>query len=163
MADATTLLPWLNDAFAMENALIQLLVDHARDAEETHPEIHARLNDFLDRTRIHADTVVHCIERLGSRPSAIKAGLGSLLGALEAFSMDALTNEVLMNTLADYAAVNYGIATYTALVAAADEIGDTETAHACRHILDQQREMAEWLRMRIGPEAHEMVRKQAGS
>lgn len=163
MADAAVLIPWLNDAFAMENALIQLLVDHARDAEETHPEIHARLTEYLDRTRIHADTVVHCIERLGSRPSVIKAGLGSLLGALEAFSMDALTNEVLMNAIADYAAVNYGIATYTALVAAADEVGDTETAHTCRHILDEHRQMSEWLQMQIPPAVHEMVQKQASS
>jgi ferritin-like metal-binding protein YciE len=163
MADAAYLIPWLNDAFAVENALIQLLVDHARDAEKSHPEIHARLTDYLDRTRIHADTVVHCIERLGSRPSVIKAGLGSLLGALEAFSMDTLTNEVLMNTLADYAGVNYGIATYTALIAAAEEIGETETAHMCRHILDEHREMAEWLELQIPPAVHEMVQKQASA
>jgi ferritin-like metal-binding protein YciE len=160
---ASALVPWLNDAYAMENALIQLFVDHARDAETSHPAIHARLTEYLERTRAHVQILSGCIERLGTTPSVIKAGLGSLFGALEAFSMDVLTNEVLMNAIADYAAINYGIATYTALIAAAEEAGDLQTAEACRQILREQREMAEWLEMQIPPAVHEMVQKQAAS
>lgn len=163
MPDTALLIPWLNDAYAMENALIQLLVDHARDAQANHPSIQSKLEEFLERSRGHGERVKECIERLGSRPSVIKAGLGSLIGALEAFSMDVLSNEVVTNAMAEYAALHYGIATYTVLIAAAEEVQDPETARVCRDILREQQEMAAWIEMQMPPVVREAVQKQMAS
>jgi len=163
MPDTSLLVPWLNDAYAAENALIQLLVDHARDAEQEHPGIHDRLEGYLAQARDHAQQVMGCVERLGERPSVIKAGLGSLIGALEAMTIDVLTNEVLTNALAEYSAVSYNIGSYTALAAAADELGDTATANVCRSILRDKRAMAEWLELQIPPVVQQVVQKQAAS
>lgn len=163
MPDTALLIPWLNDAYATENALVQLLVSHIRDAEEEHPGIRERLEEHLEKTRYHAGRVKACIERLGSSPSVIKAGLGSLIGAIEAISIDVLTHEIVMNAVAEYAAVNYAIASYTALVAAAEELQDAETAETCRLILRDLREMTEWLEMQIPPVVQQTVQRQAAS
>lgn len=154
------LLPWLNDAYAMENAVAQLLVNHARRAE-SYPPLHDRIEDHLQRTRYHAEWIKECIQRHGSRPSTIKTGLASLVGALEAIATDVLSDDLVYNAIADYAAGGYAIATYRALITAADELEDPDTARVCRRILADEEEMADWLERHIPPAALEAFQQDA--
>jgi ferritin-like metal-binding protein YciE len=161
MPDSTLLVPWLNDAYAMESALIQLYVNHARDAED-HPGIRARLEEQVETSRRHAEQLKECLLRIGSGPSVIKTALGSMVGAMEALSMDVLTDEAVHDAIADYAAVNYSIATYKVLVVAAEDLEDYDTAMTCRAILREEEEMARWLEMQIPPVAVQAVTRDAG-
>lgn len=143
-----TLIAWLNDAYAMEQALIPVLENHAKDAEDF-PEVAAADRRHLEETRRHAELVRGCIERLGESPSTAKSLLGQMLGAGQSVATGAFRDEVVKNFLSDYAAENFEIASYRALIAAARAVGDEETARVCEEILrDEERDeerMAAWL------------------
>ncbi len=56
-----------------------------------------------------------------------------------------MSDEVIKGAMAGYVFENMEIASYTALIAAAKEAGDSETQAACEKILPQEIAMAEWL------------------
>lgn len=152
------LLAWLNDAYAMEKALIPILEHHARDARD-YPHIRARDLDHLEQTRHHADLVKGCIERLGESPSTTKTALGSLIGTMNSVATGPFEDELVKNFLSDYAAEHLEIASYKALIAAAQEVGDRETALVCEQILWEEEDMARWLEENLPMAVRETLRK----
>jgi ferritin-like metal-binding protein YciE len=54
-------------------------------------------------------------------------------------------DELMKNALMDYAAEHLEIASYRALIAAAEELGHRDIAVICRSILAEEEAMAEWL------------------
>src|SRR5919199_4798204 len=127
MAGNDIVVAWLNDAHAMEKALIQILEHQVKDAERF-PEVQAKLQQHLEQTKQHAQQVESCVERLGGSTSSIKSGMASLFGQVQALSTGAAQDEMVKNALADYAAESFEIASYRSLIAAAGAIGDHETA-----------------------------------
>jgi ferritin-like metal-binding protein YciE len=144
MKSKETLRAWLNDAYAMEQALIPVLENHAKDAEDF-PEVAAADRRHLEETRRHAELVKGCIERLGGEVSTAKSLLGQMLGAGQSVATGAFRDEVVKNFLSDYAAESFEIASYRALIAAARAVGDEETARVCEGILRDEERMAAWL------------------
>ena len=142
------LISWLNDAYGMENALIEILEHHIKDAQD-YPHVQAKLEQHLEQTRRHAQMVKGCIQTLGGQPSAIKTGMAKLFGQMQALSTGPAQDEMLKNALADYAAENFEVASYTALIRAAQELGDQQTAKVCQQILQEDEEMARWLQQNL--------------
>lgn len=155
MVDRSTLIAWLNDAYAMESALIPVLQNHARDARD---DLHARerIELHLEQTRRHAELVRGCVERLGSTTSATKTGLASLFGTVESVMTAFFSDELVKNALGDYATEHFEIACYRALQAAAESFGDTHIADVCGAILRDEEEMAHWLEMQIPKVVHQV-------
>lgn len=143
-----TIVNWLKDAHAMEQNLIQVLESHARDARN-HPQMHERLQQHLEQTRHHADLVEGCLKRLGSSPSTIKSGMGSITGAFQGISTSPAKDELVKNVLADYASEHFEIASYKSLMSGAEAVGDMETARVCQQILRDEESMASWLEQQI--------------
>jgi len=152
------LIAWLNDAYAMEKALIPILENHAKDAQN-YPQIQSRIEQHVEETRRHADMVEECVERLGSSTSAVKTGLGSLFGALQSVSTGMAQDELIKNGLADFAAENFEIASYKALIAAAQAFGYQDIAQVCQQILRDEQEMASWLFEQLPVLVHETLRQ----
>ena len=99
---------WLNDAYSMENSLIQVLENHAKDAEG-HPEVQSRIEEHIETTRRHADRVEECIQRLGSDTSTLKTSTAKVSGTLQGMSTGAADDELVKNALADYAGEQFEI------------------------------------------------------
>src|SRR5256714_5431111 len=148
MTEKDLLISWLNDAHGMENALIKVLEHQVKDAQDF-PHVQAKLEQHLEQTRRHAEMVKGCIETLGGKTSTIKTGMATLFGQMQALSTGAAKDEMVKNALADYAAENFEVASYTALVRAAQELGDQQTARICQQILQEDEEMARWLRQNL--------------
>ena len=144
MDQRALVLTWLNDAHAMENALIQVLEHRVNDAKD-YPWVQAKDQEHLDQTRRHAELVKGCIGRLGGSPSTVKSLLGTFFGQLQAPMTGLAQDEVVKNFLVDHAAERFEVASYRSLVAAAMEIGDQETAAICEQILAEDEAMADWL------------------
>lgn len=138
------LLAWLNDAYAMEKAQIPTLENHAADAKR-HPDVRAKDLEHLEVTRDHVKMVKKCIAHLGAKPSKVKSMMGSMAGAMNSVSTEAFDDEVVRNFLQDYAAENLEIASYRALIVAAEEAGHKKIARICKDILKDEEEMAGWL------------------
>lgn len=159
MSDPDVLVRWLNDAYAMEKALVPILEDHAKDAEN-YPELQSRIQQHARRSEQHAELVKGCIEQLGGSTSAIKVGRGKLFGTMQSMTTEVNQHEVVKNALADFASENFEIASYTALITAAEEAGEQRIAEVCREILQDERAMASWIYDHLPVVARHAVRRQ---
>jgi ferritin-like metal-binding protein YciE len=148
MTGKDLLIVWLNDAHGMENALIQVLEHQIKDAKD-YPQVQPKLEQHLEQTRRHAQMVKDCIQTLGGHTSTVKTGMATLLGQMQALSTGAAKDEMVKNALADYAAENFEVASYTALVSAAQELNEQKTATECQQILQEDEEMARWIQQNL--------------
>jgi ferritin-like metal-binding protein YciE len=160
MAHKDLLIAWLNDAYAMEKALIPILENHAKDAKD-HPHVQARIQQHAEETRRHADMIEQCVKSLGSSTSATKTAIGSAFGAVQSVATGMFSDELVKNALMDYAAENFEIASYQALVVAAEEYGDERIIEICEEILDEEIDMAEWLEEQLPLTVREVYRDKA--
>jgi ferritin-like metal-binding protein YciE len=142
------LIAWLNDAYGMENSLIQILEHQVKDAKD-YPQVQAKLQQHLDQTHRHADLVKGCVESLGEKTSAMKAGMSTLFGQMQALSTGPAKDELVKNALADYAAENFEVASYTALIQAAQQLGQQQVASVCQQILQEDQAMADWIEQNL--------------
>ncbi len=150
------LLAWLNDAYGMEIALSRTLQRHVKDARD-YPEIQTMLQQHLEQTRHHADLVKSCIKRLGGSTSSMKTTLGAVVGKAQGLSARLASDQLIKNALADVAAENFEVASYAALIAAAQELGDEETVSTCQQVLREDQEMARWIEERLPMIARETL------
>jgi len=142
------LISWLNDAHGMENSLIKILEHQVKDARD-HPPVQARLEQHLEQTKRHAQMTKECVEALGGHTSALKTGLATLFGQIQAPSTGAAKDEMVKNALTDYAAENFEIASYTALIRAAQDLNETHIATVCQQILQDEQAMADWIKQNL--------------
>lgn len=142
------MIAWLNDAHANERAVLPIIRNHIRDAR-AEPAIRQRLEQHLADTERHAQLMKGCIERLGGKVSSAKGAAGGILGAVQAVSTEGARDELVKNALADYTMEEFEIASYRALIAGAEELGDAQTARVCREILDDEEYMAKWWESQI--------------
>lgn len=143
MAHQEMLVAWLNDAHAMENGIAEALEAQVKLAED-HPTVQAGLQQHLEATRRHAETVKDCLEQLGERPSGVKSALAAFGGKLQA-AMGSARDDLVKAALNDYATEHMEIASYRALIIAANEAGQPSIAEACQGILQDEEQMARWL------------------
>lgn len=139
---------WLNDAYAMEQALEKTLQRHAKDAKDV-PEVRARIERHIEETREQAETVRGCIESMGGQISDGKSVFADMFGAAQGMANKQMKDTVVKNTLADYAAEHFEIASYRALIDATREIGEEEIARKLTEILRQEEAMARFLEQKL--------------
>lgn len=137
-------LAWLNDAHAMEMGLITMLEKQVKETEND-SMMQERIRQHLEETKDHAEMVEGCIERNGGKVSTSKDLMSKMSAALNGFGMSMASDAMVKNVLNSYAAENLEIASYTAIKAAAEELGDVQTSAVCDKILEDEESMAEWL------------------
>jgi len=142
------LIGWLNDAFAMEKGLVQVLENHASDVKDR-PEMYRKIAEHLEKTRLHADRVRDCVERLGGSTSSVKTAMGAVSGFIHGRTTGAAPDELVKNALGDYASEHLEIASYRALIVAARALGEAEVARICEDILRDEEDMAHWLEQQL--------------
>jgi ferritin-like metal-binding protein YciE len=142
------LIAWLKDAYTMEQNMIPVLESHARCAIEYHG-LRDRLDQHIGETYRHREQVARCLRLLGAEPSLVKAMAATATGMMQGVATTLQRDAVLKDTVADYTTESMEIATYTALVAAARELGHEQIASICSDILDEEVEMAAWLEEHI--------------
>jgi ferritin-like metal-binding protein YciE len=148
MSSKEQLIGWLNSAYGMEQAQIQVLENHAKDAADI-PEIRERDDQHLVQTRRHVDLVRECLKLLGETPSTVKSAMGNVMGMVQGASTGIFSDEILKNCLHDYASEHFEIACYRSLIAAAEELEQPVIARHCFEILRDEEAMASWLEENI--------------
>lgn len=135
---------WLNDAYSMEQSITQVLENHVKDAKD-HPQLQAKLQEHLDQTRHHADLVKECLQRLGESPSAVKSTLANVMGRMQGISTGMAKDELVKDSILDYATEYFEIASYRDLIVAGQELGYQECVDSFKEILREEEDMASWL------------------
>lgn len=145
MTDArTNLISWLRDAHAMEEQAETMLKAQFERIEH-YPQLKARIGDHLEETRGQAAALRACLERLGESSSSLKDAAGKLAALAQGMGGMFTSDEVVKGSIAGYTFEHMEIASYRSLVAAAEAVGDIDTADVCRGILEQEIAMADWL------------------
>lgn len=144
------LITWLNDAHAMELALVENLQEKSKDAETAgKTNMQEKIDEHLEQTKQHAVKVEACVKRLGGDLSRSKEVMGKMTGYLQGVMKSLYDDVMVKNALESHAAEHFEIAAYTSLIAAAKAVGDKETTQACEQILTEEKEMAKWTETQI--------------
>lgn len=159
MSGNETLISWLNDAYALEQQLITVLGNHSSDASH-YPHIQRRIDEHIQETKRHAETVKQCIERLGGSTSVAKAAMGKVTGVMAGMSTAVASDELVKNCLAECSTEHLEIASYKALIASAEALGHSDIADACRRILSDEQRMADWLDQNLAGVVQEHLAQQ---
>lgn len=144
MDERQRLIAWLGDAYAMETELLPILRDHAEDAADF-PEIRVRIEEHIGETEQHIGRLQQALGILGDTTSSWKSAVASIMGSIMAPGTTFFSDELVKNGLTDYAAEQFEVAAYQALVAAAEALGETDVAALCRENLAEDQAMADWL------------------
>lgn len=144
------LVSWLRDAHAMEKGLIPVLEDHAEHADG-HPEVQRRISQHKTETERHAQLVEECLESLGSDSSGGKDLVGRMMLAPQSKISASANDTMVKDSLMDFAVEHFEIASYRALVKAAEAMGETRIADTCRQILSEEEDMARFLDEHLSP------------
>ncbi len=139
------LLDWLRDAHAMEQQAEKMLKAQSERLEH-YPRLKARIDQHIEETLDQQRLIDECLTRLGGSSSTLKDIGGKLMAFGQAVGGSLMSDEVIKGAMAGYVFENMEIASYTVLIAAAQEAGDAETKAACEKILPQEVAMADWLR-----------------
>ncbi|MES2405659.1 MAG: ferritin-like domain-containing protein [Pseudomonadota bacterium] len=138
------LVDWLRNAHAMEVQAEAMLKGQAGRLEH-YPEVRARVEQHVTETQQQARDVEQCLKSLGEDTSTLKDTGGKAMALMQAMGGMVTSDEVIKGAIASYAFEHMEIASYTALIAAAQAAGETQVARACEAILQQEKAMAAWL------------------
>lgn len=137
-------LDWLRDAHAMEEQAESMLKGMAGRLEH-YPDLRARIQQHIEETIEQQRLVQSVIKRYDSSNSAFKDMAGKMAAMGQAVGGMLASDEVIKGGISGYAFENFEIASYTALIAAAQAVGDTEGQRIFTQILEQEKAMAAWL------------------
>ena len=136
---------WLRDAHAMEEQAETMLKAQAARLEN-YPELRQRIERHITETQGQAKRVEQCLERFGAGTSAFKDAGAKMTAMMQGLGGMFAGDEVVKGAMAGYTFEHFEISAYSALIGAAEEVGDQQTAQVCRDILREEEEMAGWLR-----------------
>jgi ferritin-like metal-binding protein YciE len=138
------LVPFIQDAYALEHQIVSTLEAHAEEARDF-PAVQAKILEHLEQTKQHRDRMAARLDAYGQRPSAVKDALsgvlGNMLGAVSAMRPDPLAR----NARDEYVTEHLDIAGYTLLITTARALGDAATVEAAELNLRDEIAMQAWL------------------
>jgi ferritin-like metal-binding protein YciE len=150
MSDAREwLIQWLRDAHAMEEQA-ETMLSGELNRIQNYPELSQRIREHLDETKVQASRLKTCLDQLGQGQSTMKDAGGKLMAFGQALSGIFAGDEVMKGSLASYTFEHMEIASYTMLIAAAEDLGENEVARVCEQNLREEVAMADWLKNHLG-------------
>lgn len=142
------ILAWLNDAYAMEKAIEEVLERQVNDASD-YPDVQSKLQEHLEVTRDQAERVKGLVENSGGSISTVKTVLANMFGMQQGMMNRPFQDTLLKDAIADFAVEHFEIASYRALIDAARQAGEDQVAVTCEEILREEEEMASWLESQL--------------
>jgi ferritin-like metal-binding protein YciE len=159
------LIQYLNEAYGKEKELEAALQAHIGMTDR--PPYKKRLRKHLTETKGHARSLERRIKALGGSPATTQRLAGqataALKGSLHAVRAGGTEEKLLKNAKTEYSEEAEEIATYTAIEAFAENVGDQQTAKLARGIRREEERMASYLERLIPQLARAVVRAQVPS
>ena len=137
------LLKWLQDAYAMEQEA-ETMMKAMASRIENYPQLAARIGQHVQETQA-GRFLRECIEALGGSVPTAKGLFASMTAAIHAAGNTLMEDEVVKSVGLSFGFENTEIATYRALVIAAERAGAPDIAAVCGQILQEEVAMARWL------------------
>jgi ferritin-like metal-binding protein YciE len=154
------LVKYIEDAYAMENQIIQTLQRHVDQAKDV-PTVQSHIREHLAATEQHKQRMEARLKAYGKSPSGMKEALSSFMGNTAGAMSGARSDTLAMNARDEYVTEHLEIAAYTLLITTARALGDEDTVRACELNLRDEIEMQSWLAQHL-PEAALLTLQQDG-
>lgn len=138
------LVTWLRDAHAMEEQAEAMLTAQA-ERIDNYPDLEQRIRQHIRETQGQAARLKECLEGMDEGTSVLKDTGAKLMATAQAVGGAFAGDEVMKDSLVSYTFEQMEIASYTALIAAAEHLGETRVAQVCQQNLQEEIAMADWL------------------
>ena len=134
----------LVNAHALEAQAIQL-INRQVERIENYPEMRERLRLHGQESQQQQQRLAQILDGLGTSPSTLKDIGTSIMGNMAAIGHALAQDEVVKNTLANFAFEHFEIASYRSLLIMAEAAGDTAAPRLLQQSLDEEIAMARWI------------------
>jgi ferritin-like metal-binding protein YciE len=134
----------LKNAHAMENQALSIMKPQASRIEN-YPEVEAQLKRHITETEGQIARLERILESQGEDKSTLKDMALSLAGTFAAVGHTVAPDEILKNSMANFAFENFEIAAYKSLIALAEASGNAAAVSDLELNLQEEIAMAEWL------------------
>jgi len=138
-----TYITGLVNARALEVQAVQLL-SRQIDRVQSYPEVEEALRRHLAETEQQRDRLDALLEAHGTSHSAVKDFMTGFMGNMAAMGHVPMQDEIIKNSLANYAFEHFEIASYKSLLTLAELAGDGQGPTALRTSLAEEERMAQW-------------------
>ena len=134
----------LKNAHAMENQALSIMKPQASRIEN-YPDVEAQLQKHIAETEGQIVRLDAILESLGEDKSSLKDMALSLAGTFAAVGHTVAPDEILKNSMANFAFENFEIAAYKSLITLAEASGNDAAVDDLEASLNEELDMAEWL------------------
>jgi ferritin-like metal-binding protein YciE len=140
----------LSNQHAVENQAIELL-ERQIGRLEHYPEMVDRMRVHVTESQEQARRIEALLSELGTSHSSIKDTALSFVGNMLALGHTVAPDEVVKNSLANYAFEHFEIAAYKSLLVLAEAVGHRSAASALGQSLQEEQNMAAWIDEHLKP------------
>ena len=152
----------LKNAHAMENQAVSIIKPQLKRIEN-YPQVARRLEQHLQETENQMKRIEDILGSLDEDHSAMKDWMLYAGGSMAAIGHSMADDEILKNSIANFAFENYEIAAYNSLLIMAEMGGFQSAMAALRENLSEEENMARWLSENLREVTAEFVtRREAG-
>jgi ferritin-like metal-binding protein YciE len=151
----------LRNQHAIENQAIELL-ERQIGRLENYPEMVDRMRQHLEESKQQAARIEELLAGLNTSHSTLKDMVTSFMGNVAALGHAPAADEVVKNTVANYAFEHYEIASYQGLLVVAELAGQGRSTALLQQSLQEEQLMAQWIAEHLKPTMVRYVERYAG-
>src|SRR3954471_16589451 len=140
----------LRNQHAVESQAVELL-ERQIGRLENYPEMAERMRQHLEESKQQATRIEELLADLNTSHSTLKDMVTSFMGNVAALGHASASDEVVKNTLANYAFEHYEIAAYQGLLVVAEVAGQQASIPALQQSLKEEQAMAQWIEDHLKP------------
>jgi ferritin-like metal-binding protein YciE len=134
----------LRDAHALENQALAL-IDRQLDRSESYPEVAEMLRQHRGETEQQILRLREILTKLDESHSGMKDVALSFVGNVAAMAHTVADDEIIKNSLANFAFENYEIASYRSLLTVAEAGAFAFATPLLTQSLNEEQAMADWI------------------
>jgi len=150
----------LRNQHAVESQAIELL-ERQVGRLENYPEMARRMRQHIAESQEQARRLEELLASLNTSHSAVKDAAMSFMGNMAALMHTPAADEVVKNTLANYAFEHFEIAAYKSLLELSDIAGHSAARSALQTSLREEEAMARWIDEHIASTTRTYVSRSA--
>ncbi len=112
---------------------------------ENYPELRSRIEQHISETKNQLSQLESILDRNNISRSVIKDSMSKMAAFGQSIGGIFPSDEIVKGSISGYVFEQFEIACYTSLLAAAKNAGDTASVPIIEAILNEEKQMAEWL------------------
>lgn len=140
----------LKNAHAMENQALSIMKPQVKRIEN-YPDVAAKLEEHIRETEGQLSRLEEILTSLAEENSSLKDAALSFTGSMAALGHTVAGDEILKNSMANFAFEHFEIAAYRSLITIAELGGFAAMVNPLQANLDEEIAMAAWLEDNLRP------------